>query len=176
MLKYNFIIDREEHLTLAQASNISEIILPIEGLSKEGGFDIDEAIQLVKKALHLNLNCVILADRLVEESIFSDVVSQFSQFPTCSLRVSDIGLASWLFKKQISFQLSLETGNLNECGIEVWVKTFQPFVKRIVLNHQIAKKRSITYFISCRNRNRNLRIRQNPYLLFSAQAFRNTGF
>jgi U32 family peptidase len=136
-MNFTFTVYNETHFDLALKCKAAEICIPIEGLSKEGGVSVDEALKLENKANQKGLSIVFICDRLIEERSFSTFCEQIKPLLHKTLVISDIGAAKWLKEQKKSFHLSLEIGSANDDSVLGWINYFEPFCKRVVLNYQI---------------------------------------
>lgn len=139
-MNLNFRVHSESDLNFAIECEAKEVSIPINGLSKTGGIDHEEALKLSKKAKAHNLDVVFCCDKLVENATFPeffDKIIELSNFGF--VFISDLGSASKLNEMNIPFHLSLEIGSANQQSIETW-QTMFPSMKRISLNNQMSKE------------------------------------
>lgn len=140
-MKYSVLLDDIKLLNQFSPAEIEEIIIPCAGFSREGGLAEDKAIELHHEATEKGFRTVLLADRLLEERHFHEFVERLSIWAQrTTVRVQDSGVAYWLKKKELNFQLSLEVGNANTLGIEGWLEILSPCVTKVVLNNQIPRE------------------------------------
>ena len=138
-MKYTALVHRFEQLAWAKNLGCCEVLLPVEGFSRESGFAQIDVPQLISAALEQGLRPILLADRLVEQSTFETFLTKILSLPFTVIRVSDCGLAKRLLDAGRQVQLSLESGHANLEAIQAWCAQL-PQLERVVLNHQIPRR------------------------------------
>jgi putative protease len=140
-MNFSALIQSSEELAHLDSSVIKEVIVPCNGLAREGGPNPDEARNIIEQSKAMGYETVLLADRLVEERNFRQITALLEGWAKITtLRVQDTGIAHWLKEQGFTFQLSLETGNSNTIGIEGWLEMLAPAVSRVILNNQIPRE------------------------------------
>lgn len=139
-MNFIFTIYHSSHIDLAFKCGASEISIPIEGLSKEGGVSVEEALKLEQLANEKGLTTIFICDKLSEERNFISLCKQIEPLLHKTIVISDIGLAKWLKDHSKIFHLSLEIGSANDDSVQGWIDYFGTACKRVLLNYQIEAK------------------------------------
>lgn len=140
-----------EEIQYAVSIGAKEILISHQTLSREGGASSEECEKIIHAAAQQKLKITILADKLIEENDFGSTIEQLRPYlkPHLSIRVQDIGLASFLKSKNHKFQLSLSVGNANWESISTWEHYFKTHLEKLVLNNEIPKKNLFPILEKC---------------------------
>jgi U32 family peptidase len=132
-------VSTQAQLAWAEDLGCAEVLIPLNGFSREEGFDLKDCPALLAESQQRGLEPILMADRLVEQAGFEALLARMLELPFKSIRVSDCGLAQRLLAQSRKVQLSLESGHANFEALQAWV-SLMPQLDRVVLNHQIPRR------------------------------------
>lgn len=131
------------HLEFALNRKVDEVLVGIKGLSRLGGFSVDNAVIVLRKLRDNGIKTIVDWDILMTESEFHQavfVLNSLSMNDISAIRVQDMGAYFYLLEKyDCPIHLNLETGNHNYEAINGWIEQGISRVERVVLSIEIQK-------------------------------------
>jgi len=148
-VSFSIVIKNETDLDIISKQDVSEVILGINELSRNGQLDLEKFYTLSHKAQSLGFKRVLLFDVLLSESNFKKSIELFQSIDHLSydfIRVQDLGVFNYLVNNCSGrFQLILETSFHNIYSIKALVQKYRNFLDKVILSYELTKKQVLEY-------------------------------
>lgn len=136
-------VNNMKELGVAKEAGVEEVIISPKGLSRFGELSAEQANELAKAAIELNIRPVLEWDSLATEqemSLWESTISNMNLESFKAVRVQDMGaLEIALEKTTLAIQMILETGNHNVIGLKTYKDYIGDRLDRMVLSIELTR-------------------------------------